>query len=546
MKRTLFLCFMLLSHLPLMTTPSQDIHSYMWANYNQFAGNFDKAQQWYNHLLQHQSSALFYKGYVPLLFETNRFNEILTLLPSLDKQFEQDSEMQQLLALSLQKVGHLQEADDKFIRLSNQFKSDQAIAFQTANIYMRRKEPENALLTIDNLLNSSPRKPNNFIFHFLKSQIFVQLNQHEKALESITACLAMQPHFDKGWLLMALLQEQLGRIGEAIKGFTSFLEITGGNNREIEQHLLQLIFKQKMSLAHNGIVMPQSCFAQALSFFEQKQYGTALVHVDKCLQENPLDPESRLLKIQIMTATGNQSQAAELLKGWIIQQPQEHMWYNTIHLLCRNGLQLQKAMNIFQEIAKAHPKELLPLLYVADVATRHEQPDTALLYHKKALEMADDARLKTKILYQMALLYHKQHNLAAMEQCLEQGLVLGQNFPPLLNLLAHHYAEHDTQLEKAEQLLTTALQTNENNPHFLDTKALIWYKQKKYDKALALLKNITQQVPQDFSILSTLGKTYYEVGNLTLARTTIEQASNVARNSHEKEQCITLLKQWSS
>ena len=177
------------------------------------------------------------------------------------------------------------ESDDRYLKLANQFKTDQTIAFQAANIYMRRKEPENAIATIDSLLNNSPRKPNNFIFHFLKSQIYVQLNNKEKALESIKACLAMQPRFDKGWLLLALLEEQAGRLGEAIKGYTTFLETTTGGNHDIERHLLQLVFKQKLLQNNTKTAMlSESCFAKAMRLFENKEYANALAQIDTCLQ----------------------------------------------------------------------------------------------------------------------------------------------------------------------------------------------------------------------------------------------------------------------
>ena len=113
-------------------------------------------------------------------------------------------------------------------------------------------------------------------------------------------------------------------------------------------------------------------------------------------------------------------------------------------------------------------------------------------------------------------------------------------------ILAYHYAKSDKKLELAEQLINTALQKRQNNPHFLDTQALILYKQHKYNDALALLNTIIQQEPDDFAILNTLGRTYFKVGKVKEAKDTIERAIKVASNDHEKEQCSALLKRWNT
>ena len=52
----------------------------------------------------------------------------------------------------------------RLIMLNEQNKSNQELAFKVVQMYLERAEPENALKVINNLLNSSPRRPNNFIF----------------------------------------------------------------------------------------------------------------------------------------------------------------------------------------------------------------------------------------------------------------------------------------------------------------------------------------------------------------------------------------------
>ncbi len=232
----------LLATIQIGSLTANNFYTYFCANYAECKGNYSNTQRLYNQMLKDNPSIYVYKGYIPFLFGINDHKAIVNLIPTLDTTFTSDPDIQQLFALSLEKLGNQQESDARFIVLNNQFKDNQVIAFKTATIFLQRKENENALATIDNFLNSSPKKSNNFIFYFLKAQIYVQLNNLEKALDSITTCLKLHPQFDKGWLLFALLNEQAGKLTDAVQGYSTFLELAG-DNKEVAQRLIQLKMK---------------------------------------------------------------------------------------------------------------------------------------------------------------------------------------------------------------------------------------------------------------------------------------------------------------
>jgi predicted Zn-dependent protease len=520
------------------------IHNYFWANYQLFNNNAVEAQRWYNKLLTSNPPIYFYRGYVSFLFGVKAYAEIVKLIPKLDTHYHDDVDLQLIFAQALMGVGNTQASNDLFIRLSNQFKTNQAAVFQAAQIYMSKKEPENAIAVIDSLLNSSPKKSNNFIFHFLKAQIYVQQQDNTKALSAVTACLEMHRHFDKGWLLFALLQEQKGELTDAIAGYTNFLETSAVKDPSIQQHLVQLAFKQKMEQQNKKTgVTEQSCFALALSSFESKHYLPALEHINHCLDKTPADPQARLLKIQILTALNAPAQAADTIKPWIYENPDAQTWYQSLHLLCAAGLTHHKAIAILEDIAHKHPNALRPYLYLADLNTRIGNTETALSHHQRALTATDDSALKTKILFHMGYLYTIQNKADLAQKTLEEGRALGHNFPPLLNLLAYHYATQKKNLSKAEQLINQALAAS-TNPHFLDTKALVLYKQKKYNHALRILQTIETQAPHDFTILKHLAKTYYRLGNKVKALETITNAKQYAHYDHEKNKADFMINQW--
>jgi len=524
---------------------ASNLHPYIWANYNHFAGNTKATHHWYQKIFSSPGSIYTYKGYIHFLYDLGQYQQIIKLIDSLNTIFSQDPDTQRIFALAFEKTNNQAQADERFIRLNDQFKSHQEIALHTANVYLRKKEPENALKVIDNLLNSSPKKPNYFIFHFLKAQIYTQLNKHQDARTHIKKSLEMHPQFDKGWLLFAILEEQAGKIDEAIKGYTTFLEITGGSNKTIEQRLLALILQQKMAEKNNQpLFLNRSCFNKALLLFKQKQYTRALDQIDKCLKQSPDSNDDKLLKIQILSALHRFDHAIKLLNTWIDQEPQNTLWFKTLHVLSRTGAPRISIVEALHQIKKRHPNQPWPTLYLADIYLRDGNNCNALDCLQHAVTQTNNKQLKTKILFQISLLYYDSEQYDHMKNILDQIQVLTPDFAPQLNLLAYYYATQGNNLSKAQKLLDQALQKDPNNPHFLDTQAVIFYKQKKYDQAHKLLQQLLKKIPDNATMLIHLAQILYILDNKDEARSMMQQAQTKAQHAHEKKIISKLIKEW--
>ena len=206
---------------------TDDLHASFWANYNGFGRNPQIAFEWYKkHLCQRNLPGYMYRGLLHLFKQTNNVKQIIALMPIVEEAFADDIEIQMLFVHALQQTGALDAADERLISLASKIKDNQELAFHTAQTYLRRKEPENALLTINDYLAHASGRLNNFIFYFLKAQIYVMLDQKTEALAELQKSLDIHPSFDKGWLLYGLLQEQTGKVSKAIKGYRTFLEVS--------------------------------------------------------------------------------------------------------------------------------------------------------------------------------------------------------------------------------------------------------------------------------------------------------------------------------
>ncbi len=534
----------LLLHNTFCNESSQNLQRYMLANYYQFGNDIKNAHYWYSQITPNAHDQNWvYVGYIPFLAAQNDFKTIASLIPTLDEPFKNNQEIQFIFANALEQVGKKNEAHTRLASLNEKNKGNQELAFKVVQMYIERSEPENALKVIDNLLNNSPRRPNNFIFYFVKSQILVQLNKKTEALACIKQCIQMYPRFDKSWLLYAVLQEQEGKLEEAIKGYSSYLETTTDAKAAIEQHLLGLSLRQKM---HRQIAPAQEDhLARAQQLFDTEQFMPALTAINHHLKAQSLDAHAGLLKIQILVALKDIDKAASTLQEWIIADKKNDLWIETLHLLTYVGLSYKKAFDILE--ATAHKKKSsTPLaLYQADLALRDNNQLQALDILRKAYPTIQEPLLKVKVATQIGIIYYEQDRWKQALQILEDAHKLAISYAPLENLLAYIYAAKEKKYVKAEEFINKALAHDSDNPHFLDTKAFIAYKQKKYADALTLFQKVAHHSPTDYTILCHLGKCYHKTGDHDRALQSIRAALTVAKNDKDKKEAQKLIERLS-
>ena len=525
------------------TIKPRNLQNYMKAIIDSNYGNTQAAHTRYKNIFDSKGSVYTYKGYINLLYETRNYKEILGLIPQLENTFKDDPALQLIFAKTLEHTGQHKKASEKFVKLNTKYPYDTEIAFITAQVYINKKELENALHVIDKLLNNMPRKPNNFIFYYLKAQIYLSLVKQKNASEAIKMCVELHPHFDKGWLLFATLNEQTGAMNEAIKGYTTFLELSNTPNKTVEQHLLSLIFKQKsIEEKKSSFVVQASCFEQAMLLFGQKQYNRALKQVNKCLGQTPDDTETRLLKVQILMSMHKSDVALDTLYDWMLAEPANNTWYDIFHLVTRTTQQYPKAIAILEYIEKQKHQESLPILYLADFYTRTNQIKKAIAYHKRALRLSKSDKLKVKLLFHLSSIYYNNEQFNDMKVTLEECTKL-KPLPIADNLLAYYYATKEKKFDLAQKFINKALAKEPKNAQFLDTQAIIYYKQKKYSQAATLFETIIKTAPYDYTILVHLGKTYTKLGKQKQAQLTLKEAKKYAHSQQEKNQCKKFLNQ---
>jgi len=447
-------------------------------------------------LLSAETPVHVYKGYLPYLAATKDYQQIMTLMPRLQEHFAHDPDIQLIFGQALEYSGKQQEADALYINLSRTFKTHpdiivyQEIVYRAVNSYRRNKERGNAIHLIDDLLNNNSPHTNKFIFHFMKAQLYTELNDAPNARSSVEKSLELHPHFDKGWLLFGMLEENAGKLDDAIKGYTNFLELSGASNEQLEKHLLELMIKRRMlKINQQTMSIDNKCLLDGLSLFQKKEYRKGLQSIDKCLETEPANKQdATIIKINMLGAMRKHRQAMRLLKETLHADPHNEIWYTHLHALNHNGVSLRDAINLLQETIHHHPHAPLAHIHIAELYQKKGILHESIYHYQRALEYINDTHTQTRIMYNLACLYAEAQNYDRMKSLLTIIMKQSPEFMPANHLMAYHYLEREHDLVRAEKLLAVAIKDDPYNTHYRITQARIFRAYGEYDEALKTLQ----------------------------------------------------------
>ncbi len=495
--------------LPMITnSPSnpETYGEYFKAIFDTKEGKFDEAQNKFNKINSPSAPAIIRRGHIRLLSDTKQYKKILEQLSLLDEDSANDPELQIKIIEALIRTNQKQKGVERLLDAIDKFPGHQGIAMLAVQWYLDGRNPESALLVIERYLSDAPSKSNNYLFYFIKAQILTFQNQFDRALEAAKESIAAYRNFEKGWLLYAQLEEHLGNIDTAIKGYKTFLDIVG-QEPTVQNHLLELLFKQKMLKEHKTMLsIPMSCLQKAQLLFEQNQPTEALKLIEECLKKEPTNSAAALMKIQILESLGEIQRAFNLAVQLMNAQPNDERWYKKVSSLQKKGIKRHEIVNAFATVEKKNLHSIVPVQYLADLYLRTKNQQQSLVYLQKVIDLAKDNQLKAKAHYQKACIFHQQHNTQEMVKELEAGRASFANFAPINNMLSYYYAAKGKNQTKALELINQALASEPTNPHYLDTMAYISYKQGDCKKALKIIEPLASRVPDDTVIENHLRK----------------------------------------
>ena len=478
--------------------------------YLQKEGDIAESLRIFKKLSSHKEVPLsVYHGYIRSLFQAERFNELLAVPLKVWDHFKDNAGVQIIRAKALLFTHKHKKAQSLFQDLTHRFPDDEQVMYYATVHAMQQGAFDKAQAMIEQALANKVLIPKHFLFYFLQSKVALARGEHKKALELAQKSVELYPRFAQGYLFKAMLEERLGRVGEAITGFRQFLDLVG-SDEAIEKQLVHLLFAQQRyeeaaeQLQKIPHVKPSAKFAYyfdlALVNWKAGKREKAFEAIDKAINERADFTKARILKIEMLLEANEQKKALSSIEEWITKLPNDVVAYKTLLLLKKVGVDPHLIIDRLKRLTKSQKKNELCFLALADISTNTKQYKLALSTYKKAFELVRNKGLKSKILFQMGYLHYVLKEHEKMEETLEKSLSFKPVYPSSYNLLAYHYAEKEKQLPRALTLIDNALKRRPHSHYYLDTKGYVLLKMGRTDKALSTFKRALSFAPHDATV----------------------------------------------
>ncbi|WP_440905917.1 XrtA/PEP-CTERM system TPR-repeat protein PrsT [Catenovulum sp. SX2] len=487
-----------------------------------------------------------------------------------------------------------------------------ALELSQALLFMQSGAYDKALASAENLLKTEPEQVDYLI---VKGASLVKLNrltEAEVVLLQIT--LQQQKHFAARFNLAQVYKKS--RRLEQAQQLLAELTVERPDNRQVTLMLAEIEFLlgnlqlasdmlAKLTVLERQNIFAAELYAQVL--LRQGRLEGALSETNRLNDLDRLNEKYLWQRAQILTQLGRSAEASEqadILFGMWAEQPRKLFQLSQLQQQLKDVLKversLKKAISLAPEQALLH-YELIKL-YIGqlqinkaqamlaqaalqfkldpnvlvlngDLVAAQGQMDKAFGYYKKALELNDGFAMAASRVYQLA---KQGHFVAEAESILEKSVHAHPQEPILLNLLADHYLnqQSNSQALAAYRQLTTLDKNYANNPQILnnianlylpdnpqaaieyvdkalaqhttfaaaiDTKGWALYLIGQHEQALTLFRQAFAINSSDPSIRYHLGAVLVKLGRASEAKMELQAALMLGVDFAEKAQCEQLL-----
>jgi len=499
--------------------------AYLKANYFQHGGKYQQALQAYQYLFSLNAPDYIYDGYLRLLSQTNQFEKINELINKTQKLFQgkDNLDIQLINVQSLLNTNQNKQARTILDTLNAQYPKNKHIIHLSTILYEKTNNPARAIAELDSILQET----GDFFLYFRKAQIFSHIKAQAQALEAINNSLKIRPGFGKGVLFKALLLEQMQQVDQAIEAYKTYLNITGYNQAVIKQ-LVGLFFTQKKfdqaaeqlqkigvhgKTEHNQVMPAEYHFDLALLWRNAKKIKQALPHARKALEIRSDFHQAKVLLNDILFDLNQEDEILKLSENWLNQTPNDTTTiYKLIEFANKRPKKIPhiKVIQLLEKVQKNNAQSVALALAIADLLLQTKRHNKALEAYSNAFALTTNEQLHARIFFQKAFIYAHMHTKPSKKD-LEKALLelkksetLRAIYLPSIHLKAECLSALD-QLDSALIAIEkTLVHINKMTPSYhacvLDTKALIYKKQKKYRLEKETLEKAHKLAPQDKTI----------------------------------------------
>ena len=406
-------------------------------------------------------------------------------------------------------------------------------------LLLSEKKYQEAEVVFRNFLQ---RVPNSAEAHYYLGVVSLEQNAKEEAAEHFEQAIALNESFERAYLKLVSLLEEMEKSSRAIELLEVFLRDVNPHHREYRLHLVSL-------------------------YVAQKQLEQAFGHLDYLLAQNPGDLHAQVRKAQIYGEQGNFSAAVEELTAVLSDRPNELRVRDFLGLLYEEMKDYDRAIQTYKANIEIDPTFFDSILHLGFVSYRLKQNEEALSYLDQAVklnpkrpepylllglthfQMKEYQQAKVRLEagihqdpsnaelhFNLGTAYDKLDRFDDVVKEMEQALALDPEHADALNYLGYSYADRGINVEAAVTLTQQAVSLKPHNGYYVDSLGWALYKVGRIDEALEMMQRAVTLVSDDPVI-------YEHLGEIFLLREEHEKAREAWNHSLQLDSTNEVLKQ---
>ena len=415
-------------------------------------------------------------------------------------------------------IGDTKAASEVLSEISKVTTADQSTAELMAELSIYNKKPEDAISVYEKILSSAPANEKAL---YNLGVLYSETGKYEKAILYFEKFLQFSPDSSDVYVNIGLLYNKLNHPTEA-----------------------ELYLKKAAEIDGNSVV---PLIALAGIYEEKKDYDKAIELYDKLIKILPDDAELTMKIAGLYILEKNYPAAKKYLIEAKEKFPENHWIDYYLGLLSLEEKDYEAALKYFDKSISLNKKSPEPHIQKGYVFTIQENTKEAVKSFEKSLSLGAkvsdiyfflamnyevlgkykkaESYLKkavalepqnSKYRFELGIVYDKLKKQELAEKEFFSVIEIDSNSAVAYNYLGYTWADKNIKLNEAEELIKKALDLDPENPAYIDSLGWVFYRQKKYNESLLLLKKASEKL-DDPVIFDHLGDCYFALGDIEMA-----------------------------
>ncbi len=259
--------------------------------------------------------------------------------------------------------------------------------------------------------------------------------------------------------------------------------------------------------------------------YSRQMEETAMVYLNLALYLRPELSYAQFLLASLHESRNANNQAITYFK----QLKNDDPFYDDAQIaIARNYYRAgekEKAKDFLKSRLRIKENNLDALILLAEFAVQEKNFGEANNYYSTLLEVAPaDVPERWTWLFGRGIAREQLKQWNKAEPDFMKALELQPNHPEVLNYLAYSWIVEGKNLEKARDMLSTALQARPNEAPIIDSYGWVLFKLGQTEEAAQYLERANELMPSDPTVNDHLGDVYWKLGRQREARFQWERA----------------------